>query len=259
MSPKEDIPCAMATKRGLHIWPAIDLCGGKCVRLVQGDYGRQTVFSDDPVQLAELWRSKGAQRLHIVDLDGARSGVAAHAEQVRQIVRRVDVPVQLGGGIRNESLVEQWLACGVARLVIGTRALREPQWFRSVCRRFPGRLVLGIDVRGGRVASEGWQQTSDSTAEALLEEFADEPLAGIVFTEISRDGVLAGPDWEAISRMCQSTRHPVIASGGIRHIEDVRRLAQLPLDGCIIGRALLEGRITWEELATWDVAETNET
>ncbi|GIW92941.1 MAG: hypothetical protein KatS3mg110_0982 [Pirellulaceae bacterium] len=253
----EHVP-AIPMRRGLRIWPAIDLCGGKCVRLVQGDFARRTVFSDDPVEMARRWRDLGARRLHVVDLDAARHGTPVHVDQVQQIVEQVGLPVQLGGGIRDESAVQRWLEAGVARLVIGTRAAVDPAWLRDVSQRYPGRLVLGIDVREGRVARDGWEQVSQWSAEELLEQFADAPLAGIVFTEISRDGLLAGPDWEAIDRLCRRTCHKVIASGGIRSVEDVQRLAQLPVDGCIIGRALYEGRIRWEELSEWDEPEPRE-
>lgn len=228
----------------MQIWPAIDLRGAKCVRLQQGDYQRETVFGDDPAAMARHWVSLGARCLHLVDLDGARDGRPANLDSVRAIVKAVDVPCELGGGVRTEENIAQLLDLGLNRLVIGTRALAEPEWFCRMCRQFPGRLVLGIDARGGRVATDGWLATSDVPATELARRYAREPLAAIIYTDIATDGMLAGPNLMAMAEMCQAVDRPIIASGGIASVADVAALAALPLAGCIIGRALYEGVLT---------------
>lgn len=231
----------------MEIWPAIDLRGGKCVRLQQGDFGRETVFGEDPVAMALHWLEGGAERLHLVDLDGARSGEPANLKSVAAIVGAVGVPCELGGGIRNEETIRQWIDLGLARLVVGTQAIREPEWFRRMCRQFPGKLVLGIDARNGCVATDGWLQTSDLAATQLARQFCDESIAGIVYTDIATDGMLSGPNVAAMASMRAAVRCPVVASGGVATAADVARLAAIPMAGCIIGRALYEGTITLAE------------
>ena len=226
-----------------QIWPAIDIRGGRCVRLRQGDYQRETVFGDDPVALARRWVDEGGRYLHLVDLDGARDGATTNEGVVRAIVEAVDVPCELGGGVRDEVTIRRLLDVGLARLVVGTRALREPQWFAEMCRAFPDRLVLGIDARDGLVATDGWLETSETSAIDLARQFADSPLAAIVYTDIATDGMLAGPNVEAMARMQQAVEVPVIASGGVTTADDVARLAEAGLAGCIIGRALYEGTL----------------
>jgi phosphoribosylformimino-5-aminoimidazole carboxamide ribotide isomerase len=228
----------------MQIWPAIDLRGGKCVRLRQGDYGRETVYGDDPVAMARKFVKDGAECLHLVDLDGARDGSNANLAAVQAIVKAVDIPCELGGGIRDEATIEKMLALGLDRLVVGTRALQEPEWFRAACRTFPDQLVLGIDAKHGRVATDGWLKTSETAAIDLARMFAGEPLAAIIYTDISRDGMLEGPNLEAMAEMCKAVNIPVIASGGVTTGEDVYALAMIGLDGCIIGRALYEGRLS---------------
>jgi phosphoribosylformimino-5-aminoimidazole carboxamide ribotide isomerase len=225
------------------ILPAIDVRGGQCVRLVQGDYAQETVFGDDPAAMAQRWVSQGARYLHIVDLDGAREGRPVNADSVRKIVEAAGVPCELGGGLRSEADIELALSWGVERVILGTRALQEPAWFEKVCRRFSGKIVAGIDAKQGKVATHGWLEVSESSALELARRFADWPLAAIVYTDISRDGMLAGPNADALAELAQAVRLPVIASGGVTTIEDVRRLATLNLAGCIVGRALYEGRL----------------
>jgi phosphoribosylformimino-5-aminoimidazole carboxamide ribotide isomerase len=227
----------------VQIWPAIDLRGGKCVRLRQGDYGRETVFGEDPAAMARHWVDLGAECLHLVDLDGARDGRPGNLPAVESIVKAVPVPCELGGGIRTEATIRHLLELGVARLVLGTSALQDPEWFRRMCRTFPGRLVLGIDARQGRVATHGWLKTSDVAAVDLARQYDDEPLAALVYTDISTDGMMAGPNVTAMAQMRSAVRLPVIASGGVTSIDDVTRLAAAGLAGCIIGRALYEGTI----------------
>jgi phosphoribosylformimino-5-aminoimidazole carboxamide ribotide isomerase len=227
----------------LEIWPAIDLRGGKCVRLQQGDYQRETVFGEDPAAMARHWVAQGAQRLHLVDLDGARTGRPENLSAVRAIVEASGVPCELGGGIRDEATIRELLAAGLCRLVVGTLALREPDWFRKMCRLFPGRLVLGIDARDGFVATDGWLSTSQTSAIDLAGQFAREPIAAVVYTDIATDGMLTGPNVEAMRQMKQSVQWPVVASGGVSSADDVARLTEAGMDGCIIGRALYEGRL----------------
>ncbi|HID76912.1 MAG TPA: 1-(5-phosphoribosyl)-5-[(5-phosphoribosylamino)methylideneamino]imidazole-4-carboxamide isomerase [Planctomycetaceae bacterium] len=231
----------------MEIWPAIDLRGGRCVRLEQGRYDRQTVFDDDPVRMARHWVAQGAKRLHLVDLDGAREGRPVNLATVEAIVRAVEVPCQLGGGIRSEETIRRWLAAGVHRLVIGTLAVNKPEWFGRMCRTFPGRLVLGIDARGGRVATNGWLQTSRQSALELARRFAGEPVAAIVYTDIAADGMMRGPNVEAMAEMQAAVELPVVASGGVSTVDDVARLAAVPMAGCVIGRALYEGVLSLSE------------
>lgn len=235
------------SKNGVEIWPAIDLRGGKCVRLRQGDYGQETVFGDDPTAMARHWVDLGAKCLHLVDLDGAREGRPVNVAVVRSIVEAVGVPCELGGGIRTEESIRALLDIGLRRLVIGTLALREPDWFRSVCRQYPDRLVLGIDARGGRVATAGWLETSEVSAIELAGWFAGEPIAALVYTDIATDGMMAGPNVAEMASMRSAVQWPVVASGGVTTKDDVVRLAAVPMAGCIIGRALYEGTVTLPE------------
>ena len=228
----------------MQIWPAIDLRGGKCVRLKQGDYGQETVFGEDPAAMARHWVGLGAECLHLVDLDGARDGIPGNLRCVEAIVKAASVPCELGGGIRSAATIRRLLDLGVTRLVIGTLALKEPGWFRQMCRQFPGQLVLGIDARDGYVATHGWLQTSQTVAAELAKQFDEEPIAAIVYTDIATDGMLAGPNVAAMREMQTAVRHPVVASGGVTTCDDVARLAAIPMAGCIIGRALYEGTLT---------------
>ena len=228
----------------MQIWPAIDLRGGKCVRLRQGDYDRETVFGDDPAEMAKRWVEQGAQFLHLVDLDGARDGKLVNRNAIAAIRAAVAVPCELGGGIRDEQTIDDLLNLGLDRLVIGTKALKEPDWFRKTCGHYPGKLALGIDARGGRVATEGWLETSDVAASELANQFSDQPLASIIYTDIAKDGMLAGTNLPAMQEMKEAVDVPVIASGGVTNVEDVRQLARVGMAGCIIGRALYEGTLT---------------
>jgi phosphoribosylformimino-5-aminoimidazole carboxamide ribotide isomerase len=227
----------------MQIWPAIDLRAGQCVRLEQGDYERETVFGSDPLAVARGWVERGASCLHLVDLDGARDGRLVNLESIRSMVSGVSVPCQLGGGVRDQASLEVLLEAGLARVVLGTLVVRQPDRFRAMCWQFPRRLVLGIDARDGRAATAGWLKTDDLDPVQLAQSLADLPLAGIVYTDISKDGMLAGPNLEAMAAMKRAVTLPVIASGGVTTLDDVRRLRDAGLDGCIIGRALYEGRI----------------
>jgi len=225
------------------ILPAIDLRGGQCVRLQQGDYSRETVFGADPAAMARRWVEQGASYLHLVDLDGARDGRPINGPSVRAIVAAAGVPCQLGGGIRSEADIEEALGWGVTRVILGTRALQDPAWCEVICRRFPGRIALGIDARQGKVAVHGWREVSERSALDLARQCADWPLAALIYTDISRDGMLQGPNVEATAEIAAAVHFPVIASGGVTTLDDISRLAESGLYGCIVGRALYEGRL----------------
>ena len=231
----------------MRVIPAIDLRGGLCVRLQQGDYHRETVFGDDPAAMAGRWEADGASLIHLVDLDGAKAGRPVNIEPVRRIVERVSVPCQLGGGVRDRDTIAAWLDAGINRVIIGTQALRDPEWFRAMIDAYPGRLVLGLDARAGKVAAAGWLETSTVEATALAGQFDDLPLASIVYTDIARDGTLEGPNLEATGALALRVKTPVIASGGVGCLADLERLAGLPLAGCIVGRALYEGKFSLPE------------
>ena len=226
----------------MQIIPAIDIRGGHCVRLRQGNYDQETQFGDDPAAWAERWVAEGAERIHLVDLDGAVAGRVVNFETVLEILERVTVPVQLGGGIRDDDTLRQWLAAGVHRVIVGTKAVSDPDWFRSIAEQFPHRLLLGLDARDGLVATRGWLDTSTVSAIDLARRFDDLPLAGLVYTDIHRDGMLDGPNFEATRELAEQIRTPVIASGGVGSLADLTQLAALPIVACIVGRALYEGR-----------------
>ena len=234
----------------MQLIPAIDLRAGRCVRLRQGNYDDETVFGDDPAAMAEHWVSLGAERLHLVDLDGARDGQPANLASVRGILGRVRVPIQFGGGVRSNEIVAELIAMGIDRVVIGTRALAEPVWFASLCGEFPGRICLGLDARDGNVATDGWTKISTTPAIELARTLDDLPLAAIIYTDISRDGMMGGVNLRAIRQMIEAVRTPVIASGGVSTIDDIRALAKLPVLGCIVGRALYEGTLSLPEAIT---------
>lgn len=227
----------------MQIYPAIDLRGGLCVRLRQGDYAKETVFDNDPVAVARRWESQGASWLHLVDLDGARAGKPVNGDVIRRICSGVRIPCQVGGGLRTDDHLTEAFSWGVKRVVLGTRALQDPAWLRSVCERYPLGVALGLDARGGRVAIHGWLETSQQGAVDVARLAAQWPLAAIIYTDIQRDGMLEGPNFAALEEMQAAINVPVIASGGVTTLDDVRQLAERGLAGCIIGRALYEGRI----------------
>ncbi|MFO1131709.1 MAG: 1-(5-phosphoribosyl)-5-[(5-phosphoribosylamino)methylideneamino]imidazole-4-carboxamide isomerase [Hyphomicrobiales bacterium] len=228
------------------LFPAIDLKDGQCVRLKLGDMAQATVFNDDPAAQARNFEAQGFEWLHLVDLNGAFEGRPVNARAVDAILDAVTLPVQLGGGIRSLGQIEGWLARGVRRVILGTVAMREPALVREACRAFPGRIAVGIDAKGGRVAVEGWAETTDLTAVGLAKRFADAGVAAIIFTDIDRDGILTGLNIDSTLELARSVPIPVIASGGLASIDDIHRLLQPDcriLEGAISGRALYDGRI----------------
>ena len=228
------------------LFPAIDLKEGRCVRLVQGDMAQATVFNDDPAAQAAAFEAQGFPWLHLVDLDGAFAGKPMNAAAVEAILARTSRPLQLGGGIRDMKTVEGWLTRGVARVIIGTAAVRDPGFVREAARLFPGKVAVGIDARDGRVAVEGWARLSEMSAEDLGKRFEDAGVAAIVYTDIARDGILKGLNIEATLGLAHAVGIPVIASGGLASIEDVARLLEpdcAVLEGAITGRALYDGRL----------------
>ena len=223
--------------------PAIDLRGGRCVRLAQGDYSRETVYDEAPERRAAEFASAGAPRIHVVDLDGAREGSPANAGALRAILEAAGaVPVQAGGGVRGPERIDELVAWGVDRVVVGTLALENPELVREAAGRHPGRLVLGLDANDGRVAVRGWRETSARRVEEVLDEFAGVPLAAVLHTDIARDGMLCGPNLEATVALARRSAFPVLASGGVAGVADLERLARSGVvGGAIVGRALYEG------------------
>jgi phosphoribosylformimino-5-aminoimidazole carboxamide ribotide isomerase len=228
------------------VYPAIDLRGGRCVRLVQGDYARETVYGDDPIAVARRWAAAGARWLHVVDLDGARAGAPMQAAIVGKICAAVGIPVQVGGGLRDEAAVRTVLDAGAARAIVGTIAVREPDRCAALCRAFPGRIVVGIDARDGLVRVTGWLEGSEVDAVTLARRVAAQGAAAVVYTDIARDGTGRGPDLEGTRAVARAAGVPVIASGGVGALADVRAVATLAADGVagvIIGRALYTGAV----------------
>lgn len=235
----------------MELIPAIDLKDGKCVRLKQGRMDDDTVFSDDPVAVADLWVAKGARRLHLVDLNGAFAGEPVNGDIVNAIARaHPRLPIQIGGGIRSAETIQAYLDAGVQWVIIGTKAVKEPAFVKEMCRRFPGHIIVGLDAKDGKVATDGWAEVSDIDVVELARQFENDGVSAIVYTDISRDGMLQGVNVEATERLARAVAIPVIASGGITDLQDVRRLCehqQAGISGAITGRAIYEGTLDFEK------------
>jgi phosphoribosylformimino-5-aminoimidazole carboxamide ribotide isomerase len=234
----------------LIIIPAVDLKEGRCVRLSQGRMDQESVYSEHPVEMARHWESKGAERLHVVDLNGAVMGKPIHRSLIKEIAQSLRIPIEVGGGIRDIATVEDYLSSGVRWVILGTAAFQNRSFVEEASRKFPERVILGIDARGGRVAIQGWNEVVSLEAVALAKEFEGKGLSAIIFTDIERDGMSTGLNFESTRKLCRSTSLPVIASGGVSRIEDIEHLLELESEGVIgviVGRALYTGQLDLEE------------
>lgn len=232
----------------MQIIPAIDIKDGQCVRLRQGEFDQVTKYAEDPVEVAARWDAFHPERIHVVDLDGALEGQPKNRAAIEGIVRKVKAKVQVGGGIRDLATIKAYLDLGVERVILGTVALENPALVAEACRLYPGCIVVGIDARGGKVAVRGWAETSETTAIDLSRRLADAGVTAIVYTDISRDGMLQGPNLEATAEMAAASPVPIIASGGISGLDDLRNLAKIKnVTASIVGKALYAGRFTLAE------------
>lgn len=231
------------------IIPAVDIKGGKCVRLRQGRQDAETVFSDDPVAMAERWAKQGAELIHVVDLDGAFSKTPQNRNAIKRILKSIDIPIQLGGGIRDEQTAEAYLKLGIEKIIVGTEAIKNPVWVKRMAERHPGRVVVGIDARKGRVAIEGWTENTEIDAVELARRFEGCGLSHINFTDIHRDGMQTGPNIEETRKLAESINTPVVASGGVATIQDIHNLLALEaygVIGVITGKALYSGSLDFK-------------
>jgi len=236
------------------IIPAVDIKGGKCVRLLQGRMDAETVFGEDPVAMARKWESAGASLIHVVDLDGAIQKSPQNLVSIRKIVEQVKAPIQVGGGIRNEDTVQMYMDLGVSRTIIGTEAIRNPALIERLCKRYPGRIVVAIDARNGRVAIEGWTETTGVEAVTLAKQFENVGVAAINFTDIHRDGMQTGPNIEETRRLAEAVCIPVVASGGVSTLEDIKNIFPLKssgVTGIIVGKALYSGSLDLKTGLEW--------
>ncbi len=231
----------------MYIIPAIDLMKGKCVRLIQGEYHRQITYEDDPVKQAKAFQSAGAEWIHIVDLAGARVGKPVNTESIAAVAALDGLKIEVGGGIRDEASIQQLLDMGVERVIIGTKAVSDFDWFGEMAEKFNGKIALALDGRGSKVATHGWTQNSPKNLIEFAVETSKLPLAAIIYTDISKDGMMSGPNFERTCAVVEAVEVPVIASGGVREINDVKKLAELGADAAIIGRSLYEGTLELAE------------
>lgn len=234
----------------MEIIPAVDIRGGRCVRLYQGDYQQETVFNDDPVAAAAAWRSQGARWLHIVDLDGAIAGEPRNMDVVRQIIRETGLSVELGGGIRQEKVAEELLRQGVSRIVLGTAAIEDRELVTRLCQRFGEAVAVGLDARGGKIAIRGWRKTTIVDVLQLSREMVAAGAGRFIYTDIERDGTLTGPNFDMIERLIAETKVPIIVAGGVSGPDHLQRISRLGAEGVIIGKALYTGDINLREAIT---------
>lgn len=230
------------------IYPAIDIKDGRCVRLRQGKFDDITVYYENPAEAAALWKGKGAGYIHIVDLDGALEGVPKNLEVIREIAKSVDIPVQIGGGIRSKQTVELLLSAGVRRVIIGTMAVKDRGLLDELVKEYGDKIVVGIDAKDGKVAVEGWEEVSSIDSLELAKELSLAGVKTVIYTDISKDGMMSGPNFEVYGELKQNTTLEIIASGGISSIDDIKRLAAMGVDGAIVGKALYSGAIDFEDL-----------
>ena len=234
----------------MEVIPAIDLLDGKCVRLYQGDYDRASIFNDNPVEVARQWAEQGATRLHVVDLDGAKAGKSVNLSVIEAIATAIEIPVQVGGGLRDRAGVARLLDTGVERAILGTVAVEKPELVTELCNEFPEQIVVGIDARNGMVATRGWLETSEVAATDLAQRMAQQGAAAIIYTDIHRDGTLSGPNMDALRELAESIDIPVIASGGVSSLTDLLSLLSLEpigVTGVIVGRAIYTGDVSLKE------------
>ena len=233
---------------GMYVIPAIDLLGGKCVRLIQGEYHRYINYEDNPSKKAIEFRNGGAEWLHIIDLDGAKVGRCVNTDTIREIVQQAkDLKIQVGGGIRDRDSITKMLDMGATRVILGTKAISDFDWFSSVAKEFAGKVVLSLDARGSRIATHGWKQDSSQELIELAKQAAELPLAAIIYTDISKDGMLCGPNIERTRALVEAVKTPVVASGGVREAADIHRLKPIGVAAVIVGRSLYEGTLTLKE------------
>lgn len=230
------------------LFPAIDIRGGKCVRLIQGDYGQEVIYHDSPVDMAQEWQEQGAEYIHVVDLDGAKTGDSLNRQAIEAIAKAVGVPVQVGGGIRNMEIVDSHIANGVTRVIIGTAAIQDPEFLKEAVAKYGERIAVSIDARNGMVATDGWTETSDVKAVDLLQDLSEIGVKTVVYTDIMKDGMLQGPNFEELQTMNEASDIDIIASGGVSTEEDIGKLAAQNMYGAIIGKALYEGKLSLEKL-----------
>ncbi len=229
----------------MYIIPAIDIIDGRCIRLIQGNYHRQLVYNDDPAGQAGLFAADGAKWLHIVDLDGAKLGKPVNTKTVERIAKKGKLKIEVGGGIRNEESIQQLLDLGIARVIIGTKAITDFEWFGRMTQKFAGKIALGLDARSGKLATEGWTKEQPLTVLEFAAEAAKLPIAAIIYTDITKDGMMAGPNFEMTKALADAVSVPVVASGGINTIEDIKQLKKLGgIDAAVVGRAIYEGTLS---------------
>lgn len=239
----------------MDILPAIDLIDGKCVRLVQGEYDKKITYKDDPVAQAKEFESVGSGWLHVIDLDGAKAGRPMNTEAIANIAANCKLKIEVGGGIRDEKAIAEMLETGIERLIIGTRAVKEFGWFSEMANKYPGKLVLGLDARGSHVATDGWLEETSETIIEFARKAASLPIAAIIYTDITKDGMLAGPNLERTQSLVESVDLPIVAAGGVTSVEDITRLGEVGVAGAVIGRALYEGNIALKDALKAAVVE----